>query len=421
MATHIKTLAILSVITSLAPVVAFSQSCSVVQVSQDFSYQDTFNSSGAPLSDAYVVFQQDRFYVNQQGRLDPNDRPDPVMVNRGARSTYGQAIRAYMNANGMGNMPAQVLVGRQYTVELEACGSRDNPSMRVLSMRVGGGMVVDAPQPTIINNTVVMATADSAEIEELQDEVDDLADQVALLQAVVDHQRNSVSPIDPDGAEARITAVTSLMDTYSARLVEVETFSSQQYSTPIRPQNQNQGTTARRLSEIFPKVPFYIAGTEEIGEMWVEPEVTDQGYLVFGFNFIDPLAEYDQVRDTISFTSSEIELVSAALTTVDEWTNVAQENGVRRNFERLVTCIPDAACENLQEGVSSSAVVFQIYEDGSTAAKIQRNRGLFVSSYNFSVESGLLLSAYLDYMREVGTREFTTGTMTEDDLNSLFE
>jgi peptidoglycan hydrolase-like protein with peptidoglycan-binding domain len=279
----------------------------------------------------------------------------------------------------------------------------------------------NATQPTVVSSTVIVATANSPEMEELQDEVDDLADQVALLQAVVDHQRNSVASVDPEGAEARIEAVMALMETYSARLEEVETFSNEQYSTPIRPQNQNLGATARRLSEIFPKVPFYIAGTEETGEMWVEPEVTDQGYLVFGFNFIDPMAEYDQIRETISFTANEVEIVSASLTKVDEWTDVAQENGVRRNFERLVNCIPDGACENLQEGVSSSAVVFQIYEDGSTAAKIQRNRGLFVSSYNFSVESGLMLSAYLDYMREVGMREFTTGTMTEDDLDSLFE
>lgn len=144
MALRTKKLAILSLITCLAPAVAFSQSCTVAQVSQEFSYEDTFNSSGSPLGDAYAVFQQDRFYVNQQGRLDPNDKPDPIMVNREARANYGQAIRAYMNANGMGDMPVQVLVGSQYTVEIEACGSQDNPSIRVLSMRMGGDIEDDS-------------------------------------------------------------------------------------------------------------------------------------------------------------------------------------------------------------------------------------------------------------------------------------
>ena len=144
MALHMKKLAMLSLITSLAPAVGFSQSCTVAQVSQEFSYEDTFNSSGSALGDAYAVFQQDRFYVNQQERLDPNDKPDPIMVNREARANYGQAIRAYMSANGMDDMPAQVLVGSQYTVEIEACGSQDNPSIRVLSMRMGGDIEDDS-------------------------------------------------------------------------------------------------------------------------------------------------------------------------------------------------------------------------------------------------------------------------------------
>ena len=144
MALRMKKLAILSSIASLAPAVAFSQSCTVAQVSQEFSYEDTFSSSGSALADAYAVFQQDRFYVNQQGRLDPNDERDPIMVNREARANYGQAVRAYMNANGMGDMPAQVLVGSQYTVEIEACGLQDNPSIRVLSMRMGGDIEDDS-------------------------------------------------------------------------------------------------------------------------------------------------------------------------------------------------------------------------------------------------------------------------------------
>ena len=124
--------------------IGHAQSCVYTEVYQDFSYEDTLNSSGTPLGDAYAVFQQDRFYVNQQGRLDPNDKPDPVMVNREARATYGQAVRAYIDANGMGEMSAQVLVGSQYTVEIEACGIQNNPSIRILSMRMDGDIEDDS-------------------------------------------------------------------------------------------------------------------------------------------------------------------------------------------------------------------------------------------------------------------------------------
>ncbi len=137
------TLAIAAVL-SLISSISHAQSCVYAEVYQDFSYEDTFNSSGTPLGEAYAVFQQDRFYVNQQRRLDPYDKPDPVMVNREARAIYGQAVRAYMNANEMGDMSAQVLVGSQYTVELEACGNQSNPSIQILSMRMDGDIEDDS-------------------------------------------------------------------------------------------------------------------------------------------------------------------------------------------------------------------------------------------------------------------------------------
>jgi hypothetical protein len=118
------------------PTASFSQSCTRVEVYQEFSYEDTFNSAGAPIDAGYAVFQQDRFYVNQQGRLDPFDAPDPVMVSREARSSYGQAVRAFMNANGTGDMPAQTLIGSKYVVELEACGPNDNLSIQITAMRL---------------------------------------------------------------------------------------------------------------------------------------------------------------------------------------------------------------------------------------------------------------------------------------------
>jgi hypothetical protein len=68
-----------------------------------------------------------------------------------------------------------------------------------------------------------------------------------------------------------------------------------------------------------------------------------------------------------------------------------------------------------------SKVIFQIYEDGSTAGRIQRNKGLFVAGYNMSVESSILLSAYLIYMKEVGAKEFQIGVMSDDQVKNLFQ
>ena len=66
------------------PSMALGQSCQYAEISQEFSQADTFNSAGAPIGEAYAVFQQDRFYVNAQGLLDPADRPDTILVTREA-------------------------------------------------------------------------------------------------------------------------------------------------------------------------------------------------------------------------------------------------------------------------------------------------------------------------------------------------
>jgi hypothetical protein len=193
------------------------------------------------------------------------------------------------------------------------------------------------------------------------------------------------------------------------------------FSTPIRPTNANLSVSAFRAADTFPKIPFYVPGTNEIGEMLVVPRITDDGYLQYQFDFLDPTATYDKVRDSISMEHKNVDLMIGGLQKVDEWTLVAQENGVTRRVEKTSACIPDGACENKVQGVSSTEVVFQIYEDGSTAGRIQRNKGQFSTGYNMSVESSILLSAYLTYMRDVGSKEFNIGVMSDDEVKDLFQ
>lgn len=62
-----------------------------------------------------------------------------------------------------------------------------------------------------------------------------------------------------------------------------------------------------------------------------------------------------------------------------------------------------------------------LYEDGSTAVRLQKNKGKFRSAFNLSIESGLLLSAYMDYMAEIGEKDFVANTMTDTDLDGIFQ
>ena len=195
---------------------------------------------------------------------------------------------------------------------------------------------------------------------------------------------------------------------------------SQRFSTPIRPTNANLSVSAFRAADTFPKIPFYVPGTNEIGEMLVIPRVTDDGFLEYQFDFLDPTATYDKVRDSLSIPHGNVDDVILGLQKVDEWTKVAQDNNVNRRIEKTSACIPVDACETKKQGISSSEIMFQVYEDGSTAGRIQRNKGLFSVGYNMSVESSILLSAYLTYMRDVGAKEFKIGIMTDEEVEKLF-
>lgn len=218
--------------------------------------------------------------------------------------------------------------------------------------------------------------------------------------------------------------VLSVVDSEIARLQQekqlLQDQLSSRFSTPIRPNNANLSVSAFRAADTFPKIPFYVPGTNEIGEMLVVPRVTDEGYLNYQFDFLDPTSTYDKVRDSIDVAHGDIGALIFGLNKVDEWTKVAQENNVNRRIEKTASCIPDGMCEEKKQGVSSTEVVFQVYEDGSTAGRIQRNKGKFMVGYNMSVESSILLSAYLIYMRDVGAKEFNIGVMTDDEVKDLF-
>ena len=195
---------------------------------------------------------------------------------------------------------------------------------------------------------------------------------------------------------------------------------SNQFSTPIRPSNQKLNISSFKASETFPKIPFYVPGTNEIGEMLTIPRVTDEGFLVYRLDFLDPSSTYEKVRDSINIPHENIDGVIKALVNIDKWTKTAQENNLTRRVSKTAICIPAGRCQNKKKGIMSTEIVFQVYEDGSTAGRIQRNKGTYSVGYNLSVESSVLLSAYLTYMRDIGSKEFNIGNMSDDEVKSLF-
>jgi len=281
--------------------------------------------------------------------------------------------------------------------------------------------VASNPPPTpSINITITSANAAKANIHiaDLQSQIDVLAkvlaEQLELQKTAADDSRPSVDKT----IEAVNAQLERLKNEYSAM---DKSFGV--YLTSIKPNDRDPYLTARKASEIYPKIPYYIPGTNETGEFWVEPSVSDRGELQFGFKFVDTNSSLEKVRETIVMSLPEIEDAQKALFKLQAWSEIAHQQKLRRNYEKRVTCFPVSECPpdgERVDGKASTEMRFNVYEDGSTAGRIQRNKGLFVEGYNVSIDSAMLLQAYLSHVIKEARIEFNSGTQDKNALDDLF-
>lgn len=250
--------------------------------------------------------------------------------------------------------------------------------------------------------------------------------QIIMLTKVLNEQMELQKNAPPElqiSVESAIQAIKERMEKLRAEYSAVSGL-ARNYLTPITPDDQSLYDTARKASEIYPKIPYYIPGTAETGEFWVEPKVSEQGELRFQFKFIDRDASVEQVRETIDMSLPEAEDTQKALFKLKSWSDVAHENKLRQNYEKRVTCFPTDSCladgEHV-DGKSSTEVLFSVYEDGATAGRIQKNKGKFVEGFNFSIESAMLLQAYLGYVINEAETEYNSGIQDQHSLDKLFQ
>ncbi len=121
----------------------------------------------------------------------------------------------------------------------------------------------------------------------------------------------------------------------------------------------------------------------------------------------------------------EIKDVQHAILKLHDWSETAHKKGVHRNYEKRVTCFPVTDCPPDEgggiEGKGSTEIRFVVYEDGSTAGRIQRNKGLYVEGYNVSIDSALMLQAYLNHVIKAAEQEYDYGKLTKKDLDIMFK
>lgn len=280
---------------------------------------------------------------------------------------------------------------------------------------------------TLATKIEASAMAQAALLENTNRQIGDLSAQIAMLTKVLDAQKArspASTPTDTATRDQTIAALEKKIADLKNEVSEKEA-SINGYMTSIRPEDRDRYITARKASLSYPKVPYYIPGTPEIGEFWVEPIVTNGGELNFNFRFIDPTSENKTTRSVISMTPEQIGLVQSALVKLGRMSEIAHEHRIRENYSKRVVCFPIEQCPPERSkgvlGKYSSEVQFQTYEDGSTAGRIVQNKGQFQEGFNMSIDSSLMLQAYLEYVAKEALIEYGTGIRTQEDLDRLFQ
>jgi len=306
--------------------------------------------------------------------------------------------------------------------------------------QAGAAVLAGTAQATTTQQTVTEASAELVQVsqgsvavdigdaQKVNKRIGELQVEIAILTKVLTEQKDEQSTVtDADDKltlEETIAAITShiglLEQEYDEKNARFET-----YLTSVKPDDKDLYLTARKASQVFPKVPYYIPGTKEQGVFWLEPTVTKVGDLMFNFRLIDPAAENDTTRDLIEVNLEQLENVRTALVKLRKNSQIAHENKIRKIYDKRMTCFPVDQCpvehQNGQKGKSSTEVLFLIYEDGSTAGRLQLNKGAFQDGVNFSIDSALLLQAYLAHVIKEAKLEFKSGTQTTKDLDQMFQ
>lgn len=278
---------------------------------------------------------------------------------------------------------------------------------------------------TVVASAAVMS-AEKADQMNLR--IADLSAQIATLNKVLGEQTKlKEQTADPEvipSIEQTIIAINLRIEILQKEYTQIDIVFSD-YLTSIKPNDRDLYLTARKASQLYPKVPYYIPGTNEIGEFWVEPRITDAGELMFNFRLIDPAAENDTTRSLINMNLDQLEQSQNALFKLHKNSVIAHEKKIRENYTKRVICFPTDQCpeerQKGEKGKTSTEVVFMIYEDGSTGGRLQQNKGAFQEGVNFSIDSALLLQAYLAHVVKEAKLEFESGTRTQKQLDEMFQ
>ena len=263
----------------------------------------------------------------------------------------------------------------------------------------------------------VSTTNSNIQIVVAQQNIDALQNQIVLFSSIL----TVIQKRDMTKKQRVLSTVSEEIDRLLKEKKRLQDEYEKQYLTTIKPKNANLNQTSFRAAEVFPKVPYYIPGTNETGMLNFTSRITNGGDLEYILRFVDPTSEVEKIRDEIIVSNEMVPELITGLSKILDWTETAQKNGINRRLEKQATCISSLLCKEKISGNYSSELLFQTYEDGSTSGKFQINKGTYSFGYNLSVESSILLTAYLVFMEEIGEKEYNAKSMSDEQILELFE
>jgi hypothetical protein len=191
---------------------------------------------------------------------------------------------------------------------------------------------------------VTIVNGDNAHVAD--ERIAELKAEIDLFTQIKEEQVNLEQSVSED-AKSSLENAVSAIDVRLAALRNAYSAAEkpfQAYLTSLKPNDRDLYVTAKRASEIYPKIPYYIPGTSETGEFWVEPSVSDRGELRFAVKFIDKAASIDKVREAVNMSLSELIAVQQALLKLHDWSKIAHDQSIRRNYEKRIICFPTSEC-----------------------------------------------------------------------------
>lgn len=183
----------------------------------------------------------------------------------------------------------------------------------------------------------------------------------------------------------------------------------------------------RKVSDL--RVQYYVPGTRDIGEMWVNWDVDDAGLYV-GLNFIDPTHKYETKAHAIrmpfqkDMPACEQDLnVEPEILTIDckftrslikahQWQTTLEDKKYRKPVTKLIDYIVG------DEGANKYfSVVFKRYEDGGYAVQLDDSKFGVSKLFNFTIANALDLARITqDAVTEAGH-----GTLSEEELDDILQ